>query len=216
MIPMDPIEVITDSERASLRGRWRREGRRDETESYLSAMIKNGRRMLKLSEADAKNRAYTEAKKIYQPLSPEQLAEVVQRRAVEKAAEGPSPRRRSIQTDIRIDIPKSWGKLPKTSPYRGCVEWVMGESLRAIHHTSSGRIEIDLSQADPAPSEFALALLKWAAKNENEWQKGTIPKAMNGEEDPGSGNLREAEMRAEEIEAVLRKFDRPTQKEGER
>ena len=205
---MDPIEVISDEERFALRNQWSNEGRIQEIDFYIVQMVKSGQRVLKLSKDEAKNRAYVEAKKRYLPLSPEALAEVQERRAADKAAGGPKRKRQSIQTDIDIEIPESWGVLPKTSPYRGCVEWVMGESLRAIRHIASGRIKIDLSQADPAPSEFALALLKWAAKNENEWQKGTIPKAMNGEEDPGSGNLREAEMRAEEIEAVLRKFDR--------
>jgi hypothetical protein len=209
---MDPIEVISDEERLTIRQRWSTEGRIEETDFYLKAMIKSGRLTLKLSDVDAKNRAYVEAKKRYPPLSPEVLAEVQERRAADKAGGGLKPKRQAIQADIDIEIPESWGVLPKTSSYRGCVEWVMGESLRAVRHTTNGRIKIDLSHADPAPSEYAVALLKWAAKNENEWQKGTIPKAMNGEEDPGSGNLREAEMRAEEIEAVLRKFDRKAAK----
>ena len=205
---MDSVEVISDEERMALRKRWVAEGRNYETDFYLKEMIKSGRRVFKLSDVDAKNRAYIEAKKRYPPLSPEELSAVQEKRAAEKAEGGPKPKRQAVQSDIDIEIPESWGKLPKTSSYRGCVEWVMGESLRAIRHLPNQRIKIDLSQADPAPSEYAIALLKWAAKNENEWQKGTIPKAMNGEEDPGSGNLREAEMRAEEIEAVLRKFDR--------
>ena len=207
---MEPIEVISDEERKALRNRWLIEGRHDETDFYLKEMMKSGRRVLKLSDVDAKNRAYSEAKKRYTPLGEEELSVVQEERARLKAANGgdPKPKRQCVQTDIDIEIPESWGKLPKTSPYRGCVEWVMGESLRAIRHLPSGRIKIDLSHADPAPSEYAIALLKWSAKNENEWHKATVPKALNGEEDPNSGNIREAELRAEEIEAVLRKFDR--------
>lgn len=216
MLTMEPVEVISDEERLDLRHRWSAEGRRDETDFYLKEMIKSGCRVLKLSEADAKNRAYVEAKKRYTPLSPEELAAVQENRAAMKA-ENPKPQRQVIQADIDIEIPESWGKLPKTSPYRGCVEWVRGEYLQAVRYLPSGRIKIDLSHADPAPSLAALSLLKWAAKNENEWHKTTMPKALSGEDDPDSDNIRESEMRAQEIEQVLKKFDlKPTGKGGER
>ena len=64
------------------------------------------------------------------------------------------------------------------------------------------------------PSTGACSLARWAADNRTAFYKDLLPRTMakaspNQEEE---ANLREAEMRAEEIEAVLRKFDRKSPK----
>ncbi len=59
-----------------------------------------------------------------------------------------------------------------------------------------------------APSLGAWSLLQWARRYRNRFFEQVLPKAMANRPPGEEEHVREAEMRAEEIEAVLRKFDR--------
>jgi hypothetical protein len=76
------------------------------------------------------------------------------------------------------------------------------DTLWAYEHLANRRIK-----ASDAPSCGAWALLEWARQYRNRFFEQVLPKAMLNKPSEADENVREAEMRAEEIEAVLRKFD---------
>ena len=59
-----------------------------------------------------------------------------------------------------------------------------------------------------APTAGAWSLLLWPRRYKNRYFEMILPKAMANRPPGEEDHVREAEMRAEEIEAVLRKFDR--------
>ena len=59
-----------------------------------------------------------------------------------------------------------------------------------------------------APTAGAWSLLTWARRYKNRFFEQVLPKAMLNKPSEADENLREAELRATEIELVLKKFDR--------
>jgi hypothetical protein len=77
------------------------------------------------------------------------------------------------------------------------------DTLWAYENLANRRIK-----ASDAPSCGAWALLEWARQYRNRFFEQVLPKAMLSKPPEEEANVREAELRAEEIELVLQKFDR--------
>ncbi|MGA2035587.1 MAG: hypothetical protein ABSG68_25340 [Thermoguttaceae bacterium] len=126
-------------------------------------------------------------------------------------AEGPADPAAGAPEAMTTDAPPiPWSDLPTEGDFDEEVRWVHQQYILIIEETPHGRvIHWERARKKP-PSTGACSLARWAADNRTAFYKDLLPKTMakpslNQEEE---ANLREAEMRAEEIEAVLRKYDR--------
>jgi hypothetical protein len=76
------------------------------------------------------------------------------------------------------------------------------DTLWAYEHLANRRIK-----ASDAPSCGAWALLEWARQYRNRFFEQVLPKAMLNKPSEADENIREAEMKAQEIERTLKSFD---------
>ena len=126
-------------------------------------------------------------------------------------AEGPVDPAAGTPAAMTTDAPPiPWSDLPTEGDFDEEVRWVHQQYILIVEESPRGRVIHWERATKKPPSTGACSLARWAADNRTAFYKDLLPRTMskaspNQEEE---ANLREAEMRAEEIEAVLRKFDR--------
>lgn len=174
--------------------RLRREGRWTEASRLKDTALADFRAK-GMKRDEAANAAWAAMAEAYPPLP---------------VAEGPADPAAGTPAAMTTDAPPiPWSDLPTEGDFDEEVRWVHQQYILIIEETPRGRVIHWERATKKPPSTGACSLARWAADNRTAFYKDLLPRTMakaspNQEEE---ANLREAEMRAEEIEAVLRKFD---------
>jgi hypothetical protein len=185
---------MTES-KIELTERLRREGRWAEASRFKDVALKDFRDK-GMKRDEAANAAWAAMAEAYPPLP---------------VAEGPADPAAGTPAAMTTDAPPiHWSDLPTEGDFDEEVRWVHQQYILIIEETPRGRVIHWERATKKPPSTGACSLARWAADNRTAFYKDLLPRTMakaspNQEEE---ANLREAEMRAEEIEAVLRKYDR--------
>jgi len=104
-----------------------------------------------------------------------------------------------------VKVPKSWGRLPETAPWREVMEWVMVNLRRCrVRGLEGGENTTNLHVArSKAPSETAIGMLEWAVTDRKAFMS-QYARTMGVEEGEGVKERdRRERKRIDEIEAVL-------------
>ena len=179
--------------------RLRREGRWTEASRLKDTALADFRAK-GMKRDEAANAAWAAMAEAYPPLP---------------VAEGPADPAAGTPAAMTTDAPPiPWSDLPTEGDFDEEVRWTHQQYILIVEESPRGRVIHWERATKKPPSTGACSLARWAADNRTAFYKDLLPRTMakaspNQEEE---ANIREAEMRAEEIEAVRRKFDRRPQK----